>query len=98
MKAEEILKIINKCSTLNDNYQIKYVDPIDYSKLANMLEEAIAVTRCSTQLKDRHKVNFDSWLDDNCESIGSGLYLYKDRKCSYNALKIDYRHELEQSL
>ena len=50
MKAEEILKIINKCSTLNTNYQIKYVDPIDYGKLANMLEEAINYTHsCKPQ-------------------------------------------------
>lgn len=66
--------------------------------LLDSIEKAINYTRCSTQLKDRHKINFDSWLNDNCESIGSGLYLYKNRKCSYDALKIDYRHELEQSL
>tara|TARA_R110000796_G_scaffold214204_1_gene330207 strand:+ start:1333 stop:1563 length:231 start_codon:yes stop_codon:yes gene_type:complete len=57
MKSEEILKLINKCSTLNENYQIKYIDPTDYSKLANMLEEAIDTNNQRELLKTTRERN-----------------------------------------
>jgi hypothetical protein len=41
METNEILNILNKHSKLDERYQIKYISPSDYSKLANEIEEAI---------------------------------------------------------
>lgn len=77
MKAEEILKIINKCSTLNENYQIKYVDPIDYSKLANMLEEAINVMHCCETLPTIIEIDFGGHLKCQIETTDKNPKILK---------------------
>jgi hypothetical protein len=78
MKKEDLIKIVEKCSTFDIDGGIKYVDVLDYGKLVDNILEAINYTHCCTELNNCFKkgevviyqgVKMRITFIDNCQKI-----------------------------
>tara|TARA_R110000851_G_scaffold97365_1_gene211028 strand:+ start:380 stop:682 length:303 start_codon:yes stop_codon:yes gene_type:complete len=69
---ENILKITSLYGTTGNNQKRELQSSF------NKLEEAISVTRCCTELKDKEAITFEEWKKENVvEENVCNEYLYK---------------------